>query len=121
MRIIIMSFNQEIDPFLEFKSPSQIKTKGRPPLVPKIKKESSTEAELGESSTHRDLSRFEQWNGRTSGVDRGGRVRRANRGGQVSRTAGGGRVGRAGRVGRGRGKRNGSVTPDGIRDEEAGS
>ena len=116
-------FQPEIDPFLEFKSPSQIKTKGRSPGAKN--KRSSVEAGLGENSTRRDLSRFEHnvdqtsqigvehdrvgrggrvnrtnRGGRASRVGRGGRVGRANRGGRVSRTAGGGRVGRANQVGR---------------------
>ena len=130
---------------MEFKSPSQIKTKGRPPGA-KNKKRSSVEAELGESSTRRDPSRFEydvdqtpqigaengrvsrggrvdrtNRGGRASKADRGGRVGRADRGRRVSRTAGGGRVGRAnqvGRVGRARGERNRSVTTNRTRAED---
>lgn len=51
-------FQPEINPLLEIKSLSQIKTKDRPPSA-KNKKRSSAKAELGESSTRQDLSRFE--------------------------------------------------------------
>ena len=114
-------FQPEIDPFLEFKSPSQIKTKGRSPGAKN--KRSSVEAGLGENSTRRDLSRFEHnvdqtsqigvehdrvtrsrrvnrtnRGGRASRAGRSGRVGRANRDRRISRTIGGGRVGRVGRA-----------------------
>lgn len=50
-------FQPEIDPFLEFKSSSQIKIKGRPSDVKN--KRSSIKARLGENSTWKDISRFE--------------------------------------------------------------
>ena len=135
-------FQPEINPLLEIKSPSQIKTKGRPPGA-KNKKRSSAEPELGESSTRRDPSRFEHEagqipqvgvengrasranrGGRVDGADRGGRVGRADRGGRVNKTAGRRRVGRASRidrVGRTRGEGNRSVTINRTRAEEAGT
>ena len=132
---------------MEFKSPSQIKTKSRPPGA-KNKKRSSVEVELGESSTRQDLSRFEHnvdqtsqigvensrvgrggrvnrtnKGGRANKTDRSERVGRANRGERVSRTTRGGRVGRAnqvGKVGRARGEKNRSVITNRTRAEEAG-
>lgn len=80
----------------------------------KTKKRFSTEAELGKSPTHQNLSRFEYklyqrfqtrvetrrvgrsgTINRTSKVNKNGRVGRANRSRQVSRTARSGKVGRA--------------------------
>lgn len=135
-------FQTEINPFLEIKSPSQIKTKGRPPGA-KNKKRSSAEAELGETSTRQDPSRFEHesgWipqvevgNSRASRANRGEKVNgadkdesidRTDRGGRVNKTARRGRAGRAsriGRVGRTRGEENRSVTINRTKAEEVGT
>ncbi len=96
---------------MEFKFPSQIKTKGRLPGA-KNKKRSNIEAELEESSTCRDLSRFEHDVDQTSqiGVENGG----VGRGGRV------GRANQVGKVGRARGERNRCVTTNRTRVEEAG-
>ncbi len=106
---------------MEFKFPSQIKTKSCPPGTKN--KRSSVEARLGKNSTWRNLSRFEHdidqtcqiegkrdrvgrgrrvnrtnRDGRASRAGRGGRASRAKKGGRVSRTTGGSRVGRVGRA-----------------------
>lgn len=122
-----MDYNHEFQPninlFLKFKSPFQIKIKSRLWGV-KNKKRFNVKIRLEKSSTQQDRSRFEyeldetfQTSvencrvdkggrvNRTSKADRGGKVGRANRSEQLNRTAKGKRVGKAGRVGRDRGKK----------------
>ena len=133
-------FQPEINPLLEIKSTSQMKTKGHP-LGAKNKKRSSAEVELGESSTRRDPSRFEHEagqipqvgvengrvnranrGGRVDGVDRGERVGRVDRDRRVNKTTRRKRVGKASRicrVERTRGERNRSVTINKTRVEKA--
>ena len=87
---------------MEFKSLSQIKTKGRPPGAKN--KRPNIEAGLEENLTWRDLSRFEHDVDQTSQirvehdrVSRSRRVNRTNRGGRASRAGKSRRVGRANR------------------------
>ena len=125
---------------MEIKFPSQIKTKGCLPGA-KNKKRSNAKAELGESSTHLDLSRFEYEAGqipqvgvengragkanrgrRVDKADKGRRIGRANRGGRVNKTAGRKRVGKASKIGRvrkTREERNKSITINRNRAIEA--
>lgn len=78
-------FQLEINPPLEIKFPSQIKTKSCPPGV-KNKKRSSSKAELRESSTCQDFLKFEYETGQIFQVGmKNGRASRANKGRRVRR------------------------------------
>lgn len=122
---------------MEFKSLSQIKTKGRLPNA-KNKKRSDVKAELEKSSNYWDLSRFEyeidhifrtevencrvgrgKRANRSSGANRCRKINRANRDGQVSKTVRVKRVGIAGRIKRVKREKNRSVITNRTRVKEA--